>query len=320
MFEFQWIYFLVLLPLPILMRRLFKSVQSSQQAALKLPDISVFQEDAISVPGRSKKIIKILMILAWLAVVIAVARPIWVGDPISLSQSARNIMMAVDLSGSMEQRDFRVGGANVSRLAATKKVATDFILRRENDRLGLILFGDNAYVQVPLTLDRHSIVRLLDEAVLGLAGERTAIGNAIALAVKRTIEKPDEKHVLVLMTDGAATAGVDVAEATRLAADAKLKIYTVGIGSVSRGGFMSRRNDLDEPALKAIAEQTNGVYFRARNTKEFEDIYAKLDELEPVTEEEQWWRPRKDLFHWPLTVSLFLLMIAYLIKLRANHG
>lgn len=319
MFEFQWIYLLVLLPLPILLRRLLNPAQGSQQAALKLPDISIFQEDAIAVPDRSKKIIQALMILAWLAVVIAVARPIWVGDPISLSQSARNIMMAVDLSGSMEQRDFRVGGTNVSRLAATKKVATDFIVRRDNDRLGLILFGDNAYVQVPLTLDRHTIVKLLDEAVLGLAGERTAIGNAIALAVKRAIEKPDEKHVLVLMTDGAATAGVDVAEATKLAADAKLKIYTVGIGSVSQG-FMSRRNDLDEPALKAIAKQTSGVYFRARNTKEFEDIYAKLDELEPVTEEEQWWRPRKDLFHWPLSISLLLLMMSYLIKLRADHG
>lgn len=309
----------MLLPLPLLLRRLLKPAQGSRQAALKLPDIKAFQGDAVAVSDRSSKVIKLVMVLAWIVLVFAVARPIWVGDPVSLSQSARNIMLAVDLSGSMEQRDFRVGGTNVSRLAATKKVATDFILRRDNDRLGLILFGDNAYVQVPLTLDRHTIVKLLDEAVLGLAGERTAIGNAIALAVKRAIEKPDEKHVLVLMTDGAATAGVDVAEATKLAADARLKVYTVGIGSVSRG-FMSRRNDLDEPALKAIAQQTNGVYFRARNTKEFEAIYAKLDELEPVTEEEQWWRPRKDLFYWPLSFSLLLMMIAYLIKVRVDHG
>lgn len=319
MFEFQWIYLLVLLPLPILVRRWFKPVQDFQHAALKLPDIQAFQNDAIAISDHAKKLIKILMILAWLSIVIAVARPVWVGEPISLSQSTRNIMLAVDLSGSMEQRDFRVGGTNVPRLAATKKVAADFILRRENDRLGLILFGDNAYVQVPLTLDRHTIVKLLDEAVLGLAGERTAIGNAIALAVKRAIQTPDEQHVLVLMTDGAATAGVDVAEATRLAANAKLKIYTVGIGSVSQG-FMSRRNDLDEPALKAIAKQTNGVYFRARNTQEFEDIYTKLDELEPVAEEEQWWRPRKDLFHWPLGIAFLLLMLAYLIKSRVDHG
>lgn len=320
MFEFQWVYLFVLLPVPLLIRRLIKPVQDSHQAALKLPDLSVFQEDAVVVSDRSRKIIKIIMILTWFALVSAIARPIWVGDPISLSQSARNIMMAVDLSGSMEQRDFRIGGTNVSRLAATKKVATDFILRRDNDRLGLILFGDNAYVQVPLTLDRYTIVKLLDEAVLGLAGERTAIGNAIALAVKRAIQKPDEEHVLVLMTDGAATAGVDVAEATKLAADTQLKIYTVGIGSVSQANFMSRRSDLDETTLKAIAELTNGVYFRARNTKEFEAIYAKLDELEPVTEEEQWWRPRKDLFHWPLSISLLLLSLAYLIKMRADHG
>ena len=314
MFELQWYWMLFFLPLPLLVRWLLKPSRPNLGRALNVPFIDDFQQSSAVNKTGLKKFMLLLAIVAWIALIIAIAKPVWIGAPVQLPVNARNLIIAVDLSGSMQERDFKMGGRIVSRLKATKKVAVDFIDRREGDRIGLILFGDQAYLQAPLTSDRKTVSRLLSEAALGLAGERTALGDAIGLAVKRVYEHPDQPHVLVLMTDGAATVGVDALESAQIAAQAKLKIYTVGIGSVSKNQY-ARRTDLDEDTLKEIANITGGQYFQARNTAEFTAIYNKIDELEPVERKGKQWRPRHDLFHWPLALAFVLLVLLNMIRM-----
>jgi len=214
----------------------------------------------------------------------------------------------------MRETDFKIGGRTIDRLAATKLVASDFINRRTGDRIGLILFADQAYLQVPLTFDRDTVEELLDEAVLGLVGKATAIGDAIGLAVKRYRDIENAEKVLILMTDGANTAGViEPVRAAELAAKAGLKIYTIGIGAdemMTRSLFGNRRvnpsADLDEEMLTSIADATGGRYFRARDTQELENIYLNLDKLEPVIQDPQFYRPRTSLYPWPLFSALLL--------------
>ncbi len=323
MFEFQWLWALLALPLPLLVRWLFKPVKSSQGVALKVPFIEDFQQSGNSLALKSSKLLILFFAgLAWIALVIASARPIWIGDAVQLPVSGRDLMLAVDLSGSMQEQDFELNGRLVDRLVATKAVAGDFIQRRKGDRIGLILFGDRAYLQAPLTFDRKTVTTLLFESALGLAGEKTAIGDAIGLAVKRLRKENDQEHILILMTDGANTAGVvSPQEAASLAAQEGLKIYTVGIGS-ERGfaanvfGFNlpTQNTDLDERTLKAIAQITGGKYFRARDTQEFQQIYDELDKLEPVEKDVESWRPQTELFRWPLSLAVLFSLLALLIR------
>ena len=219
---------------------------------------------------------------------------------------------AVDLSLSMQQKDFLLDGQPVDRLTATKAIAGEFIARRRGDRLGLILFGEQAYLQTPLTFDRKTVNTLLQESAIGLAGRNTAIGDAIGLAAKRLQNQAAEHRVLILLTDGANTAGsIAPRKAAELAARTGLKIYTIGIGAdemLVRSLFGTRRanpsRDLDEKTLRAIAEATSGRYFRARDTGELEKIYALLDQLEPAEKDTQLFRPRRALFPWPLALAL----------------
>jgi Ca-activated chloride channel family protein len=219
-------------------------------------------------------------------------------------------MLAVDISGSMQIRDIDLGGRRVDRLTATKAVATQFILRREGDRIGLILFGRQAYLQAPLTFDSSTVARLLDEAQVGFAGQETAIGDAIGLALKRARANPDSRSVLILMTDGANTAGViEPLKAAQLAGAAGLRVYTIGIGGTGDGSIfdmLPRGSDLDEPTLRAIADATGGQYFRAHDAAELARIYGVLDELEPLEQEVRGFRPRRALYMWPLGVALAL--------------
>ncbi|NNM01299.1 MAG: VWA domain-containing protein, partial [Gammaproteobacteria bacterium] len=238
----------------------------------------------------------------------------WLGPAVEVPVSGRDLMLAVDLSRSMEQTDFIINNRQVDRLTAAKSVAARFIERRVGDRLGLILFGSQAYMQVPLTFDRTTVNTLLDEAQIGLAGTQTAIGDAIGLAVKRLRDQPSSSQVLILMTDGSNTAGeVEPELAARLAADIGLRIHTIGIGAdemLRRSLFGSYRvnpsADLDEVTLAAVAENTGGRYFRARDVDEFEQIYALIDQMEPVQQSGEQFRPRTPLFPWPLGISLAL--------------
>jgi Ca-activated chloride channel family protein len=232
-------------------------------------------------------------------------------------------MLAVDLSNSMRTADFKLEGKQVNRLQATKQVASQFIERRRGDRLGLILFGTQAYLQTPLTFDSKTVNRLLQESAIGLAGERTAIGDAIGLAIKRLDLESDNSRVLVLMTDGANTAGeVTPLKAAQLAASRGLKIYTIGIGAdeqIESTWFGLRRTNpsaqLDEKTLRAIASLSGGRYFRARDTQELAKIYDLLDELEPLPRDTQSLRPVKALFIWPLVFALALATLLVVPRL-----
>ncbi len=325
MYDFVWWWMFLLLPLPWLVRKLLKPVPQVAGVALKVPFLEDFQQGNKLLGHSSRSLLALsLGILAWLALVAAAARPVWIGDSVALPVAGRDLMLAVDLSGSMQEQDYMLNGQVVDRLDAVKAVAGEFIRRRAGDRIGLVLFGDQAYLQAPLTFDRQTVLQLLNESALGLAGERTAIGDAIGLALKRLQDSPEKNRVLILMTDGANTAGsVSPMEAADMAAAAGLKIYTVGIGSESDQmrsvfGFqlMNPQADLDEATLKGIAEKTGGKYFRARDTEEFKNIYAELDRLEPVEKEAEHWRPQQELFRWPLLLAFLLALL--IAALKAN--
>lgn len=316
MIQFVWLWALALLPLPWLVYKFLPPALAAEEAALWVPSLAPFGQAPRQPLKKNRRWRAWLALLCWLLLVIANTRPQWLGDPIELPVSGRDIVLAVDLSGSMQTEDFRLDGEVVDRLTALKSVAAAFIQRRVGDRLGLILFGDQPYVQVPLTFDRATVQQLLEEAVLGLAGERTAIGDAIGLAVKRLTTGQGKEQVLILLTDGANTAGqLTPLKAAELANREGLKIYPVGIGADRmevRTFFFSQTvnpsAELDEKTLNAIATQTGGRYFRARNSEELAKIYQEIDRLEPIAREQKVYRPTAELYPWPLGAALLLSM------------
>ena len=327
MWSLAWPWVLLALPLPWLMRRLLPEARGLSEAGLRVPSLSGFE--TLRDRSAAEQMLNWrfwVAVLAWCLLVLAAARPERVGDELEVPVAGRNLMLAVDLSGSMDQKDFELGGRRVDRLTATKAVASDFISRREGDRIGLILFGEKAYLQVPLTLDRDTVRVLLLEAEIGLAGEKTAIGDAITLAVRRVHEQEADEgeQVLVLLTDGANTAGeVPPIKAAELAQQVGLRIYTIGIGAESMdvSSLISGRRainpsaDLDEETLTAIADFTGGRYFRATDTASLQDIYALVDELEPVEEPESGFRPVKSYYYWPLGMSFALVAVLAMASL-----
>jgi len=329
MIHFEWPWAFLILPLPLFFRYLLTPVTVVESAALRVPFIEDFKQLSHEQHHATvKKWPLWVATLAWILLVIAIARPQWWGEPIELPVSGRDLMMAVDLSGSMQYEDFLVKGKIVDRLTATKSVAGQFIERRIGDRLGLILFGEQAYLQTPLTFDRKTVQTLLYESVIGLAGKQTAIGDAIGLAVKRLRRQETESRVLILLTDGANTAGeVEPLKAADLAAAEHLKIYTIGIGAdemVVQSFFGARRvnpsADLDEKTLKAIAEKTGGRYFRARDTAELEKIYDLLDELEPIEQDKQYFRPTQTLYPWPLSFAFLLASLLIIVAIDFGNA
>ena len=332
MWSLAWPWMLLALPLPLLVRAMLPPVTETSEAGLKVPSLERFAV----LTGRSdaEQLFNWrvwVAIVAWVLLVLAAARPERMGEEVNVPVSGRNLMLAVDLSGSMDAKDFELANRRVDRLTATKAVAGDFIERRKGDRIGLILFGERAYLQVPLTLDRETVKILLMEAFIGLAGEKTAIGDAITLAVKRIHDQGAEadEQVLILLTDGANTAGeIDPVKAAELAQQIGLRIHTIGIGAEemmisSITGGLRRVNpstDLDEETLNRIAELTGGRYFRAKDTAGLQDIYRLLDEMEPVAEPEAGFRPVQSLFHWPLggafALTVFLCVMSLVQGLR----
>jgi len=328
MLSFEWLWIILLFPLPILIRYIVPAASQTQQAALQIPFSQDYRESSsasISV-SLSKPLNRVLMIIVWIALVVSAMRPQWLGDAIELPVSGRDLMLAVDLSGSMKTPDFELDGEMVDRLTAIKKVASQFIERRVGDRIGLILFGSQAYLQVPLTFDRYTVTQLLNESALGLAGDKTAIGDAIGLAVKRLSKQSIDSRILILLTDGENTAGeLSPLKAAELAAVRKLKIYTIGVGADSmtvRSLFGSRTvnpsSSLDEKTLANIAESTGGKYYRARNTQALQKIYEILDTLEPVEKDKQVFRPMSELFMWPLAMSILISLLLLFIKYSPN--
>lgn len=327
MIEFAWPWMALLLPLPLLIRLLPK-VEMAEQAALKLP--GNLMQGLPQVQQTKARLSPWLLILAWLLLVLASTRPQWLGEAIPLPVEGREMVLAIDLSRSMQREDMQLRGNDVDRLTMLKHVMHDFIIQRKGDRLGLILFADGAYLQAPLTYDLGTVQTLMDEAVLGLVGDRTAIGDAIALAVKRFEENENPQRVLVLVTDGQNTAGaLEPEQALLLAKEKQVTIYTIGVGAdvmYQRSLFGTRKvnpsSDLDETLLTRLAEETGGQYFRARDTQAMEKIAQILDQLEPIEAEDKTYRPLSALYYWPLGLA-FLLSLYPLVatKLRRNkHG
>jgi Ca-activated chloride channel family protein len=319
MIEFVWPWSFALLPLPYLLQRWLPATQS-HQAALRVPDLAPFISNTTTgSPAHRFTFAIVALWLAWLLLLGAVARPQITGQPVNLPASGRDLMLAVDISGSMNTEDMELAGRRLNRLAVVKNVVSDFIQRRQGDRVGLILFGSNAYLQVPLTFDLATVESLLREAPVGIAGGKTAIGDAIGLAVKRLRERPEESRVLILLTDGANNIGeVEPLKAAELAAENNIRIHSIGVGAESLRlpglmGILGSRlvnpsADLDEATLQEIASTTGGRYFRARRTAELEEIYRLLDRLEPVEQEAATYRPVRSLFHVPLAASWLLFM------------
>lgn len=325
--EFAWLWALAALPLPLLVTWLWPRATPQQEPALKLPFDGALAATGTTTRAGPGRLRRVLATLAWVLLVIAAARPQYVGEPLQLPVSGRDLMLAVDISGSMEAGDMTISGQSVSRLTAVKAVAGDFIDRRQGDRLGLILFGDQAYLQTPLTFDRETVRTQLNEAAIGLAGKRTAIGDAIGLAVRHLRDQPQENRVLVLLTDGDNTAGaVAPVKAAELAGREHVRIYTIGMGAdemVVQGFFGRQRvanTELDERTLKAVADTTGGRYFRARDSRELQQIYQLLDSIEPVSEDQQTFRPVAELYRWPLGIALLITFLMALAQLPRLQG
>ncbi len=325
-FTLAWPWLLALAPLPWLLRWWLPEAASRGYLALRVPwygDVAGDRRGTLRRPAWH-----VLAALAWLLLVFAAARPQWVGEVQSLPVTGRDLLLAVDVSGSMDTQDMVWQGRSVNRLSVVKRVAGDFVERRRGDRVGLVLFGSRAYLQTPLTFDTETTAILLAESEIGLAGRETAIGDAIGLAVKRLREDAASDRVLVLLTDGANTSGeVQPLQAAEFAAREGMTIYTVGVGAdeMMVQDFFGTRvvnpsADLDEETLEAIAERTGGRYFRARDAEGLARIYEILDELEPVESDVEVVRPVDELFQWPLGCALVLVMLAGLVGVRPGAG
>ncbi len=317
MIQFVWPWVFALLPLPLLVYR-FAPEANRQDAALHVPfyRLAAGYRGDTGTTGPSW-LRRSALILAWLALILAASRPQWVGEPVELAASGRDLMLAVDISGSMGTEDMHISDRQTARLTAVKQVVGDFVERRKGDRLGLILFGTQAYLQTPLTFDRNTVRNLLEDTPLGIAGQKTAIGDAIGLAVKHLKPRPTESRVLILLTDGVNNVGeVSPLQAAKIAASEGIKIYTIGFGAeelVVPGLLFQRRinpsADLDAETLTEIAGMTGAIYRRARSTSELRAIYRELDRLEPVKQDVETYRPVKALFYWPLGLAFVLSLL-----------
>lgn len=321
MIEFAWWWMILLAPLPLLRRRRRTTPDHNFGAAVQVPFLSTLQSlEGLPSPSadrhRSRRWVRVLALLAWLALVLACMRPQWSGEPVLQRERARDLLLAIDISPSMQETDMILQQRQVPRVRVVKQVVAQFLEQRQGDRIGLILFGAQPYVQAPLTHDLATVGQLMDEAQLGMAGNATAIGDAIGLAIKRLRDRPASARVLILLTDGANTGGeTSPRQAAEMARDAGIRIHTIGVGAeemVRRGLFGPQRTnpsaDLDEALLTEIAELTGGRYFRARSTGELEMVYESLNQLEPVEQDARYFRPVTE-YYWIAALAALVLAL-----------
>jgi Ca-activated chloride channel family protein len=299
----------LLLPLPWLAWKLLPP--AAPGAALRLPQPVALADTTKGVRVSRWRIG--IACAAWLLLVTAAARPQQPAPPEAMHHTGRALMLAVDCSGSMAIEDMRFGVGAVSRFAAVKAIAARFVAQRSGDDVGLILFGTHAYLLTPMTFDVDTVARQLDGAAIGLAGRETAIGDAIVLAVKHLAALPARARVLVLLTDGVITAGnVVPLDAAKLAGDAGVRIYTIGVGSGAQvGGIFGLQlpapdSELDVDVLTHIAQETGGRFFRASDTDQLAAAYHTIDTLEPLAEGKSLLRPDREWYPWPLGLALLL--------------
>lgn len=320
-----------LLLLPLVVYFMFPAIKKTYGDALKVPFLAdIKQIQSVSGKGISFKpavfsAIKIfLLALVWVLMVFALCRPQWVGKPIPVKNEGREILLVVDISNSMSEEDFQYKNKMYSRLTAVKNVIDNFIDKRTSDRIGLVLFGTQAYLQAPLTYDKQSVKEILWNADSGMAGNSTSIGDAVGVALKNLAEsegKPENK-VIILLTDGENNDGsLSLPQAIALAKEEGVKIYTIGAGSDSEnffGGLFSIpvNTGLDEESLQALAEETKGNYFRAKDVNSLFQIYNEIDKLEPMTSEGRYVQEVKELYPYAAAMALILFMILVLLAKR----
>ena len=308
--EYPWVF--VLLALPLLLCRVLPA-HAEQRQSVRAP---FFDEMARltgrdpskgAVVARAPRMQRVLVWVAWALLVAAAARPLWIGEPIVETRGARDLMLVLDLSQSMDTNDFaNESGERVDRLTATKGVLDEFITRREEDRLGLLLFGNAPFIQSPFTEDHETLRALLAETAPGMAGPKTMLGDAIGLAIKVFEERESEQRVLILLTDGNDTGSkVPPVKAAGIAAEHEITIHTIGMGDPEAAG----EEALDEEALSRIAQETGGRYFRAMDRAELEQVYATLDEILPREVESVSHRPTYALFWIPVLAGLLLTLL-----------
>lgn len=330
MFRFAWPWVFALLPLAWLVRRFLPIAKSIESAALRVPFFEKVKQLALPTNAGLKLLDNQKTLLAygiWLLFIVAAARPVWLGPPQPVNRAGRNIMLAVDISGSMRVEDMGPQDAQVDRLSIVKKVADQFITQRQGDRIGLILFGTRAYLQTPLTFDRHSVKQMLFDASIGLAGPETAIGDAIALGVKRLSQVDEKSRVLIVLTDGANNAGnISPLQAADLAKQTGIKIYTIGIGAdkmLVSGLFgqqvVNPSSNLDTTTLQEIADITGGKFFRAQDQSALRSVYHAVNKLEPIDSDQAIYRSRQDYFMWPLMLALTLVCFLVAKRLWVNR-
>lgn len=327
MSTFIWPWAVLIIFIPFLTRWLMPAKRVSTNVipeALKVPFFARLSSFLTTGQIPSSKKIAFLLFLSWGFFVLACMRPVQFENETPLPREARNIMLTIDVSGSMAEQDFDLKGQPVTRLTMVKNVVDDFIQKRTDDNIGLVIFGSQAYLYTPLSFDKQTLRSLFDEVSIGIAGEQTAIGDAIAKAVEGVAAAPADSRIVILLSDGYANAGViNLEQATALAKKQNVKIYTVGIGSNKQqvntffGSFTVNPSlDLDEASLQEIAHRTGGQYFRAKTTSELHDIYNTIDALEKNKDDAVVIRPRTEWFYVPLAISMILLLIAALLRRR----
>lgn len=328
MFVLAYPYALFILVLPWLVSKLPKA-KPINASALTVPFFQQLLAIELQLkPNTPSLLKKVLLWSIWILLCLSLAKPRWVDAPIAVPQQGRDIILAIDVSGSMETPDMVLHGKAVDRLSVVKDVANQFVDARIGDRLGLILFGSKAYLQTPLTFDQATVKNMIDDSTIKLAGPLTAIGDAIGLAIKRFSKIKSSSKVLVLLSDGTNNAGVtEPLKAAKLASERQVKIYTIGLGasSLQVAGFFGSQEvnpstDLDEKTLQAIAKQTGGKFFRAYNSDDLAKVYATINDLEPNTKKAGIYRPQYDLFHWPLTAAVLLTLVLLTINLNRRTG
>ncbi len=323
MIEFAHPWLFALLPLPFLVAW-FTPAYKERKASVRVPyfprlvDVSGEKPQSGAVLLSRNNVQKIIVGFAWLCLVTAMAKPEELGPPINIEKSARDLMIAVDLSGSMAVEDFETeSGAQADRLTAVKHVLRGFAVRRESDRLGLILFGDAAYIQAPFTDDLEVWLSLLEKAQVGMAGQSTAFGDAIGLSITAFEQSQTENRVLIVLTDGNDTASkVPPVDAAKVAASNGIKIYAVAVGDPEAVG----EEKVDLEALQEIAEATDGKSFEAKDLQELESVYREIDALEPQSYDSLSYRARTSLYHYPLGAFAVVYLVAFtFVSLRGRN-
>jgi len=327
MLEFSWPWIFLALPLPLLVYWLVPRAPR-QDAALRIP---FFRQLLQLHTGTSHQYNKNLITLIacsviWLLVVTAASRPQWVGEPVQIPTTGRDMMLTLDMSGSMEARDMFLNNTQLSRFQVMKAVISDFVEKRRGDRLGLALFAAHAYILTPMTYDLGTVQRLVEELEIGMIDESaTAIGDAIGISVKHLRTQPQNRRIMILLTDGINNAGeLTPLQAAQLARTEGIIMHVVGIASdqfAQRSMFGSRPgalvSEIDDATMTEAAELTGGRYFRARTLEDMVAIYDELDRMEPIEQDEQTYRPITQLFHWPLGLALLLSFALAIMALPA---